>query len=180
MARIFLAILFSFIRRTLYNTCKNKYSQLQTPIIIFDKKKLFGIFLASQTQRTRHEAFLVLYWELLLLILKIVFNLKNSVWVCFSFYSVGLQQRTFAWLVKSRCVIQRYIRNPDHGVNSVWERGHILINVLRFSWRYSFDKDCVFDELKKYFACSYVFKYFVEWILVIRKISEITFIPEYH
>ena len=40
VARIFLVILFSFLRRTLYNTWKNHYTQLQVPTMIFNKKAL--------------------------------------------------------------------------------------------------------------------------------------------
>ena len=40
VARIFLVILFSFLRRTIYNTWKNQYTQLQVPTMIFNKKAL--------------------------------------------------------------------------------------------------------------------------------------------
>ena len=65
--RIFLLILFSFLRRTLYNTWKNHHKQLQVTIMIFNKKRLW-MFLASPTQRTHHhETLWIFYQESLLM-----------------------------------------------------------------------------------------------------------------
>ena len=60
------------------------------------------------------------------------------------------------------------------------KREQILINVWRFSVRYSSDKDCVFAGLKKLFTSSEIFKYVVEWNPAIRYNAEITFSPKYH
>ena len=66
VARIFLVMLFSFLKRTLYNTWKGHYRQLQVLIMTLIKKLLW-IFVAFRTQRTHHETFWVLYRELLLM-----------------------------------------------------------------------------------------------------------------
>ena len=42
------------------------------------------------------------------------------------------------------------------------EKEHMPINVSRFSCRNSSDEDCVFAGLKKFFACSLVFKFVIE------------------
>ena len=75
VARIFLVILFSFVKRTLYNSWKSHYWQLQLPMMIFNKNTLW-IFLASPTQR-----------KTLSFVSRLVFNdcLKNSVRNYFSF-----------------------------------------------------------------------------------------------
>ena len=66
VARIFLVMLFSFLKRTLYNTWKGHYRQLQVLIMTLIKKLLW-IFVAFRTQRTHQETFWVLYRELLLM-----------------------------------------------------------------------------------------------------------------
>ena len=50
--------------------------------------------------------------------------------------------------------------------------GHIPINVWRFSLRGSSDEDCVPAGLIKFSACSWLFKFVVEWIHAIRKSAE--------
>ena len=55
------------VKKNYYNIWKSHYRQLQVPIIIFNKKKLLWIFLASPTQRSHHETFWLLYRELLLM-----------------------------------------------------------------------------------------------------------------
>ena len=79
VARIFLVILFSFLRRTLYNTWKSHYRQLQVPIMIFDKKALENISSILNSKKPR--------WNLLSFLPRIVVNkfLKISVRNCFSF-----------------------------------------------------------------------------------------------
>ena len=75
---IFLVILFSFLR-TLYNTWKNYYRQLQVSIIVFNKKALLNISSISNSKNPP--------WNLLSFVSRIVVNkcLKNSVRNCFSF-----------------------------------------------------------------------------------------------
>ena len=50
VACIFLVILFSFLWRTLRNTWKSLYRQLQVPIIIFNKKDLANISSISNSK----------------------------------------------------------------------------------------------------------------------------------
>ena len=65
MDRIFLVILFSFLKKTLYEAWKSHCRQLQVLIMIFNKKAL--VFLASPTQRTHYEIFWILHREFLLM-----------------------------------------------------------------------------------------------------------------
>ena len=41
---------------------------------------------------------------------------------------------------------------------------HIPINLWCFSWRNYWDDDGIFAGIRKFFACSQVFKFVVEWI----------------
>ena len=67
-----------------------------------------------------------------------------------------------------------------HDINPVWEREHILINVLCFSKKDSSGEDCVFPCFKIFCACSKVFKFVAEWTPAIRNYAEITLSLKYH
>ena len=79
VARIFLVILFSFLRRTICNTWKNRYTQLQVSIMIFNKKALVNFSSISISKNPP--------WNLLSFMSRIVVHecLKNSVRNCLSF-----------------------------------------------------------------------------------------------
>ena len=115
MARIFLVMLLSFLRRTLYNTWKSHSRQLQVSMRVFNKNFLW-IFTISPTQRTHHETTWVcvnnFYWWmpqnlLVLLWFQIIGNTIKA---------LGFHNNNFFRSVKSRCVIQRRIQNHNKDV----------------------------------------------------------------
>ena len=60
------------------------------------------------------------------------------------------------------------------------KKEYIPINIWHFSFRDSSDEDCVFAGLKKFFSCSWFFKFVVEWTPAVKINTKITFSPKYH
>ena len=94
VARIFLVILFfSFLRRTLCNTWKSHYRQLQLLKMIFNEKVLVNISSMSNSKNPP--------WNLLSSVSRITVNecLKNSVQNCFSFalFIIGKTLKTLGF-----------------------------------------------------------------------------------
>ena len=54
------------------------------------------------------------------------------------------------------------------------------LNVWLFPWGNSSDEDCVVSGLKNFFACSWVYKFAIEWIPAIRNTAKIKLSPKYH
>ena len=83
VVRIFLVILFLFIRTTLYNTWKSHHRQLQVPIMIFNKKAFANISSISNSKNPTSN--------LLSFVSRIYVNqcLKNRVRNCFSFVLIS-------------------------------------------------------------------------------------------
>ena len=110
VSRIFLIIIFSFLRRTLYNTWKNHYKQFQVPIMIFNKKAPVNISSISNSKN--------LPWNLLSFVLWIAVKeyLKNRIVLVLLQFGIIIKtiktlSFTFAQSVKPRFVIQRRIQN---------------------------------------------------------------------
>ena len=129
--------LFSFLKRTLYNTWKSHYRRLQIPIITFNKNVVVNIYSISNSKNPP--------WNLLSFVLRVAINecLKNSARNCFLvllwFRIIGKTIKTlgvynnkhFFWSVKSRCFIQRRIQNPvKHLRWSVLRKSRFLITIL--------------------------------------------------
>ena len=83
IARIFLVILVSFLRKTFYDTWKCHYKQLHLILMIFNRKPLVIISSISNSKNAS--------WNLLSFASRIVVNecLRNSVRICFSFVLIS-------------------------------------------------------------------------------------------
>ena len=79
VARIFMVILFSFLKKRLYKTCKSHYRQLQVIIMIFNERALVNISSISNSKNPP--------WDLSSFVSRTVVNEspRNSVQNCFSF-----------------------------------------------------------------------------------------------